>query len=287
MSNNICVGSICSHVFCSKLPFLAYKKTILLFREESKSLSGNQLRVYRRKDERTGMGKSLMPQLTIVIISLISETVINSYVKSFGTLYTKDRILFSMEKNPHTKRTWHFGCWSLLGHFEPVQNCFKKEDENFRRNLKEINQNRTCKQICVLAQFWPLYTLKSMLTCYTMRILKGNGKKKQNIFFGTFVSLDLYFFILYFTIILSLFVFVSEPVNILVYWSVNILVYCPGPVNIMFSTGFCTNSFFCLRYTITKNMSSDRFASIEYNITNSSWHFGPNGSLWTGLSPTK
>jgi hypothetical protein len=32
-------------------------------------------------------------------------------------------------------------------------------------------------------------------------------------------------------------------------------------------------------------MSSDRFACIEYNITNSSWHFGPNGSLWTGLSP--
>ena len=34
-------------------------------------------------------------------------------------------------------------------------------------------------------------------------------------------------------------------------------------------------------------MSSDRFASIEYNIANSSWHFGPNGSLWTGLSLTK
>jgi hypothetical protein len=38
-----------------------------------------------------------MPQLTIVIISLISETVINSYEKSFGTLYAKDRILSSME----------------------------------------------------------------------------------------------------------------------------------------------------------------------------------------------
>jgi len=44
---------------------------------------------------------------------------------------------------------------------------------------------------------------------------------------------------------------------------------------------------FGLRYTITKNMSTDRFGSIEYNIINSSWHFGPNGSLWTGLSPTK
>jgi hypothetical protein len=33
-------------------------------------------------------------------------------------------------------------------------------------------------------------------------------------------------------------------------------------------------------------MSSDRFACIEYNITNSSWHFGPYGSLWTGLSHT-
>ena len=37
----------------------------------------------------------------------------------------------------------------------------------------------------------------------------------------------------------------------------------------------------------TKNMSSDRLACLEYNITNSSWHFGPNASLWTYLSPTK
>ena len=34
-------------------------------------------------------------------------------------------------------------------------------------------------------------------------------------------------------------------------------------------------------------MSSDKFACIEYNITNSSWHFGPNSSLWTSPSPTK
>jgi hypothetical protein len=34
---------------------------------------------------------------------------------------------------------------------------------------------------------------------------------------------------------------------------VNILVYWLGPINIMFSSGFCPNSFFCcLRYTITK-----------------------------------
>jgi hypothetical protein len=31
-------------------------------------------------------------------------------------------------------------------------------------------------------------------------------------------------------------------------------------------------------------MSSDRFACIEYNISNSSWHFGPNGSLWTDVT---
>jgi hypothetical protein len=41
-------------------------------------------------------------------------------------------------------------------------------------------------------------------------------------------------------------------------------------------------------------MSSDRFACIEYNITNSSWHFGSNGSygpvchpqnsIWTSAS---
>jgi len=34
-------------------------------------------------------------------------------------------------------------------------------------------------------------------------------------------------------------------------------------------------------------MSSDRFSSIDYNIANSSWHFWPNDSLWTGLSTTK
>ena len=41
------------------------------------------------------------------------------------------------------------------------------------------------------------------------------------------------------------------------------------------------------QYNVFFRISSDRFASIEYNITNSSWHLGPNGSLWTGLSPTK
>ena len=55
----------------------------------------------------------------------------------------------------------------------------------------------------------------------------------------------------------------------------------------MFSFGFLSELVFGLRYIITKNMSSDRFVSIEYNITNSSLHFGPNGSLWTSLSPTK
>jgi len=29
------------------------------------------------------------------------------------------------------------------------------------------------------------------------------------------------------------------------------------------------------------------FLEAKYNITNSSRHFGPNGSLWTGLSPTQ
>jgi len=44
----------------------------------------------------------------------------------------------------------------------------------------------------------------------------------------------------------------AQPVNIFVYGPVNILVYGPGTINIMFSSGFCPNSFFCLRYTITK-----------------------------------
>jgi hypothetical protein len=46
------------------------------------------------------------------------------------------------------------------------------------------------------------------------------------------------YIILYFTLIFSLFVFVSEPVHIAVSW--------PGPVNIMFSSGFCPNSFLVL-----------------------------------------
>ena len=45
-----------------------------------------------------------------------------------------------------------------------------------------------------------------------------------------------YLNILYFTFKFSLFVFVSEPVN--VYW--------PGPVNIMLSSGFCPNPFLAL-----------------------------------------
>jgi hypothetical protein len=52
------------------------------------------------------------------------------------------------------------------------------------------------------------------------------------------LTAKIYIEILYFTFIFSLFVFVSEPVNITVYW--------PDPVNIMFSSGFCPNSFLAL-----------------------------------------
>ena len=38
----------------------------------------------------------------------------------------------------------------------------------------------------------------------------------------------------------------AQPVNIFVDWPVNILVYGPGRINIMFSSGFCPNSFFVL-----------------------------------------
>ena len=48
----------------------------------------------------------------------------------------------------------------------------------------------------------------------------------------------------------------------------------PGQYNGFFR--ILSELVFGLRYTTTKNMSSDRFASIEYNMTNSSWHFGPN-----------
>jgi hypothetical protein len=45
---------------------------------------------------------------------------------------------------------------------------------------------------------------------------------------------------------------------------------------------------FVILYSILANLSDGMlFVIVEYNITNGSWHFGPNGSLWTGLSPTK
>ena len=88
-----------------------------------------------------------------------------------------------------------------------------------------------------------------------------------------------YMLILYFTFLFSLFVFVSTAGQ---YFSI-----LTGHDQYNVFLRILSELVFCLRCTITKNMSSDRFASIEYNITNSSWHFGPNGSLWTGLSPTK
>jgi hypothetical protein len=69
----------------------------------------------------------------------------------------------------------------------------------------------------------------------------------------------------------------AHPVNILVYW--------PGPINMMFSSGFCPNSFFVLDIQLIKKrrLTDLHVLSVIY----SPWHFGPNGSLWTGLSPTK
>ena len=65
------------------------------------------------------------------------------------------------------------------------------------------------------------------------------------------------------------------------YSKILYLVY--SPVNIL---DFVRTRFLSQIYN-NKNMSSDRFTCIQYKIANSSWHFGPNGSLWTGLSPTK
>jgi hypothetical protein len=80
-------------------------------------------------------------------------------------------------------------------------------------------------------------------------------------------------------------------------------IFVPGQYNVFFR--ILSELVFGLRYTIAKNMSSDIFVSIEYNVRNRSWHFGTNGSLWnqyltncswqwepygslwTGMSPTK
>jgi hypothetical protein len=48
----------------------------------------------------------------------------------------------------------------------------------------------------------------------------------------------------------------------------------PGKYNVFFR--ILSEYVFGFRYATTKNMSSDRFASMEYNMTNSSWHFRPN-----------
>jgi hypothetical protein len=59
----------------------------------------------------------------------------------------------------------------------------------------------------------------------------------------------------------ALFVFVSAAVNILVYWA--------GQINIMFSSGFCSNSFFCLRYKITKTISVLLYwTTVQFKILN-------------------
>ena len=66
----------------------------------------------------------------------------------------------------------------------------------------------------------------------------------------------------------------------------SIFWYIDQARSICFLPDFVRTRFLSQIYN-NKNMPSDRFACIEYNIANSSWHFGPNGSLWTGLSPTK
>jgi len=56
----------------------------------------------------------------------------------------------------------------------------------------------------------------------------------------------------------------AQSVNIIVYGPVNILVYRQGSINIMFSSGFCPNSFFVLNIYNNKKMSSDdSFASLD------------------------
>ena len=90
---------------------------------------------------------------------------------------------------------------------------------------------------------------------------------------------------------LSLF---AMPLNIFVHWPVNILVYGPGPINIMFSSGFFSELVFCLRYTITKKcrLTDLHVLSIMYQIVHGTSDqmaaYGPachpQNSIWTSAS---
>ena len=47
---------------------------------------------------------------------------------------------------------------------------------------------------------------------------------------------------------------------------VHITVYRPGPVHIMFSPGFCPKLFLSFEIQYQKNISSDRFASLDEQL---------------------
>jgi hypothetical protein len=84
------------------------------------------------------------------------------------------------------------------------------------------------------------------------------------------------------TFLFSLFVFVSAAVQYFRILTGQYFSLWTGPdqYNVFFR--FCPNSFFVLDIQLQKYVVDDRFACIEHSVTNSSWRFEPNDSLWTG-----
>jgi hypothetical protein len=68
-----------------------------------------------------------------------------------------------------------------------------------------------------------------------------------------FSNITLYYTLRFYFPYLSLF---AKPLKIFVYWPVNILVYGLDPINIMFSSRFCPNSFFVLDIQLTLVISN-------------------------------
>jgi hypothetical protein len=80
-----------------------------------------------------------------------------------------------------------------------------------------------------------------------------------------FSNITLYYSLRFYFPYLSLF---AKPLKIFVYWPVNILVYGLDPINIMFSSRFCPNSFFVLdiQLTLVISNSMEPWKKIESTV---------------------
>jgi len=62
---------------------------------------------------------------------------------------------------------------------------------------------------------------------------------------------------------------------------------CSLPMKHLFGKLIIDFQLYCDVMKINKIISKFMHKAISLYLTNSSWHWGPYGSLWTGMSPTK